>query len=108
MNFFRRRSAPTSESLQRNSCSGCSSCFSKPIESMPLDTQTKLDSIRGKLIEARVYYANGRTEDARTKSKEVKRLVGELSSLGDFRKAIDSMFTAHVPEAEIQKFIATA
>jgi len=108
MGLFSRKKLPTagSDVLQRTSCTGCSSCFTIPIESMPSGVQTGLEGIREKLIEARRLYLDGKKGDATAAAKDVKRLVGQLSSSGDFKSSIDSMFAAHVPEAEVQLFIA--
>lgn len=104
--FWRSRSTAKPDSLQRSSCTGCSTCFDKPIESMPPIVQGKLDQIRGLLIEARTSYVEKKLEVAKSKAQEVKIIISEISSSGDFRNAVDSMFAAHVPEAEIQQFIA--
>lgn len=108
MGFFSKRAklSTVDERLQRQSCTGCSSCFSKPIESMPAPVQDKLEGIRKKLIESRDLYNGGKRGDAVAAAREVKRLVAQLSASGDFRSSIDSMFAAHVPEPEIQLFIA--
>ena len=108
MGLFSKKKLPTADSdvLQRGSCTGCSSCFSKPIESMPSTVQVGLEGIRAKLIEARKLYLDGKKGDAGAAARDVKRLVGQLSSSGDFKSSIDSMFAAHVPEAEVQIFIA--
>lgn len=103
MGLFRRR--PTvPETIQRNSCSGCSTCFSKPIESLTPAIRDKLELVRGALVESRNLYLKNDLS-ATTKAREVKLLVGELRSLGDFSKEIDRMFAAHVPETDIQQFI---
>lgn len=108
MGLFSRKKLPTagSDVLQRNSCSGCSSCFSMPIESMPQTVRTGLEGVREKLIEARKLYLDGNRAEAAASARDVKRMVGALSSSGDFKSSIDSMFAAHVPEAEVQLFIA--
>ncbi|MEK6982057.1 MAG: hypothetical protein AABX38_03950 [Candidatus Micrarchaeota archaeon] len=107
MSLF-KRFIPKPDPLTRSSCNGCSSCFSKPIETMPSNFQAKLELIRGELIEARDDYKKGIMKSALIKSKEVKLLIKEISSLGDFKNEIDSMFAAHVPEPDIQQFIAGA
>ncbi|MEW6036452.1 MAG: hypothetical protein AB1529_07615 [Candidatus Micrarchaeota archaeon] len=105
--FSRKKTSLTgSDVLQRQSCSGCSGCFSKPIESLPPLVQEKLEGVRAKLIEARRLYLDAKKPAAAETAKEAKALIAQLSSSGDFRSSIDSMFAAHVPEAEIQLFIA--
>ncbi len=111
MNLFFRKNIPSAPDAKRlaKSCHGCSSnCFAEPIESMPTEIQDKLEQIRGALIEARSYHVEGKIEPAREKAGEVKRLVRELFSLGEFGSTIDKMFAAHVPETEIQEFIVGA
>lgn len=94
--------------VNRQSCSGCSACFSKPIEGMPKKIQESLEGIRSNLAEARRLYLEGNLQGARKSADGAKRLVSELSSSGNFGSYVDNMFAAHVPEPEIQRFIAGA
>lgn len=104
--FSKKLEVAGQDVARRSSCSGCSSCFSGPIESMPAPLRERLEAVRQKLIDARALYSDGKKAEASAAAREVKRLVSQLASSGDFRSSIDSMFAAHVPEAEIQVFIA--
>lgn len=106
MIFLRKKQSEPAPLVQRPSCAGCSSCFSAPIESMPIAVRDSLEGIREKLVEARSLYLDGRKGEAAAAAKDAKRLIGRLSGPGNLRSSVDSMFAAHVPEAEIQMFIA--